>query len=118
MPAAILGLLILASYSHAHAGGDERHARTDPNKIRVLNAPPAEPFEVVDSIVVEEDDLEEALEELREEAAERGGDAVVVTFQTSSNGFWSDAEVSLAGDVIRFTKPRSSESGTPPESTR
>jgi len=97
---AAISLLSVLGCAHAKMDG-----RPDPKTVRVLNSPPVDPYDVVDTVVAKEDDLDEAMDSLREMAADRRGDAVVVTFQTATERrFWKGGKVQLAGEVIRFRR--------------
>jgi len=91
-----LGLLIPAC---AHAG----HARRDPKTLRIYNAPPAERYEVLGAVTAKEDDLDEVLDSLREQAADLGADAIIITIQAETpRRPFRKAKIQMAADAIRF----------------
>ncbi len=95
--------------------------KVDPDDVRVFNTPPTEPYERIATVTVSEDDLDEALEELREEAADRGGDGVIVILQAQGHHRFllGGGEVQLTGDVIRLKGGATAQPGStpPPEGT-
>ncbi len=95
MTRGVVALVLLVMASSALAGPDLR-------KVRVFNAPPTQPHEVLGSITAEEDDFVEAVDALKEEALEMGGDAIVITAQQHKDRklFRSGKEVVMA-DVIK-----------------
>jgi len=81
--------------------------------MRVLYVPPVEPYDVIGTVTAEDEHLSEVLDDLRQQAAELGGDAIVLMLaRQEDQGFvavgriakTTSGEVQIAADVIRFRR--------------
>jgi hypothetical protein len=90
--------LVQVACSHAPAS----HAR-DPRAVPVLRgSPPAERYEVIGGVVAE-GALDEALEHVQYQAANLGGDMVILTLQAETGRrMFHRTQVQMTGDVIRL----------------